>query len=141
MTETEQKKLIYTLLGKCRIGVLSTIHEDGAPQAAVVGVSERDGYELVFDTFPDSRKYKNLKADPRVAMVIGWENDITIQYEGVAEEVSAADKADYLRTHIAKIPHEKTYVEMGAVPFRIRPTWLRYCDYSVDPPLRFELAF
>ena len=46
-----------------------------------------------------SRKFANLRADPRVALLIGWEAEQTVQYEGIAELLSGdalnARKPDY----------------------------------------------
>jgi len=51
------------------------------PQAAVVGIAITDRWELLFDTVTQSRKHQNLVANPRVAFVIGWEHERTVQYK------------------------------------------------------------
>ena len=38
----------------------------GGPQAAVVGFAVSDLLEIVFDTVTTSRKYQNLRRDPRI---------------------------------------------------------------------------
>jgi pyridoxine/pyridoxamine 5'-phosphate oxidase len=43
----------------------------------LVGVAATDRGELVFDTAADSRKCHNLCAHARVALVIGWEDELT----------------------------------------------------------------
>jgi pyridoxine/pyridoxamine 5'-phosphate oxidase len=53
--------------------VQASVSPTGAPQAAVVGFAVTDALEIIFDTVATSRKYRNLRADPRVALVIGWE--------------------------------------------------------------------
>ncbi|RUY88440.1 hypothetical protein EN974_31435 [Mesorhizobium sp. M7A.F.Ca.CA.001.12.2.1] len=34
---------------------------------------------IVFDSFPGSRKLANIKRDSRIAMVIGWDENVTVQ--------------------------------------------------------------
>ena len=36
-----------------------------------------DELEVVFDTVERTRKYRNLRVDPRIALVIGWDDEIT----------------------------------------------------------------
>jgi Pyridoxamine 5'-phosphate oxidase len=44
------------------LAVLATRGADGAPQAALVGITATGRGELVFDTSRSSRKYRNLSA-------------------------------------------------------------------------------
>ena len=71
-------------LRRHRLAVVSTAR-DGAPQAAIVGIAVTDGFEIVFDTVTGTRKYANLIADPRVALVAGWDYGQTVQIEGFAD--------------------------------------------------------
>lgn len=51
---------------------LATVGPDGAPSARVVLLKAIDGDELVFGTSLDSRKGRELTAEPRVACVLHW---------------------------------------------------------------------
>jgi PPOX class probable F420-dependent enzyme len=51
------------------IGVLSTISPDGAPHAAPVQVWF-EGNDLRFETEPETRKFRNIGRDPRVAITV-----------------------------------------------------------------------
>jgi len=64
------------------LAVIATRGADGAPQAALIGITATEGGELVFDTSRGSRKYRNLSAFAQVALVIGWDNEMTVQCEG-----------------------------------------------------------
>jgi pyridoxamine 5'-phosphate oxidase-like protein len=66
-----------------RLAVLATVSAWNIPEAAAV----TEELELVFDTLTTSRKYINLKANPNIAFVIGWDNEATLQAEGIAEEL------------------------------------------------------
>ncbi len=56
------------------LAVIATRGVDGAPQAALIGITATEGGELVFDTSRGSRKYRNLSAFAQVALVIGWDD-------------------------------------------------------------------
>ncbi|RVA02069.1 pyridoxamine 5'-phosphate oxidase family protein [Mesorhizobium sp. M7A.F.Ca.US.001.01.1.1] len=58
---------------------MSTVHPDGSPEAAVIQVTLGNDLNIVFDSFPGSRKLANIKRDSRIAMVIGWDENVTVQ--------------------------------------------------------------
>jgi PPOX class probable F420-dependent enzyme len=65
-------------------GVLSTVGRDGGPHAAPVMVwFEGDG--LRFETEPESRKFKNLRHDPRVAVTVFGQPKWGVVVRGRAE--------------------------------------------------------
>ncbi|MFJ7149417.1 PPOX class F420-dependent oxidoreductase [Streptomyces sp. NPDC100445] len=49
--------------------VVGTLQPDGGPQMSPVWV-KRDGDDVLFSTTSDRRKYRNLKRDPRVTVVV-----------------------------------------------------------------------
>jgi predicted pyridoxine 5'-phosphate oxidase superfamily flavin-nucleotide-binding protein len=61
---------LLSFLRQSRVAVEATAAEDGTPQAAVVGIAVSDGLEIIFDTLESTRKYANLRADPRIALVV-----------------------------------------------------------------------
>jgi PPOX class probable F420-dependent enzyme len=64
--------------------VLSTVGRDGGPHAAPVMVwFEGDG--LRFETEPESRKFKNLRHDPRVAVTVFGQPKWGVVVRGRAE--------------------------------------------------------
>jgi hypothetical protein len=73
------------------LAVIATRGADGAPQAALVGITATGRGELVFDTSRSSRKYRNLPAFSEVALVIGWDHEMTVQCEGTADVPTGAD--------------------------------------------------
>ena len=78
MTRSE----LYEFLRKNRLAVVSTVNP-ASPQAAVVGIAVTETLDVIFDTLSTSRKFANLRADPRVALVV-WDGAETVQYEGTA---------------------------------------------------------
>ena len=94
MPDIQPDELI-AFLRRHRWGVVATVAADGGPQAAIVGIAVTDRLEVVFDTVDQSRKVRNLRRDPRIALVLGWDLDEgqTLQLEGLADEPSGADRA------------------------------------------------
>jgi hypothetical protein len=125
-----QRTELAAFLKRHRYAVQSSVSESGAPQAAVIGVAITEELELVFDTLGTSRKAVNLRRDGRIALVVGWDEEQTVQLEGIADEPSGAEltrcKAAYFAAFVDGLEREQwpdiTY-------FRVKPTWARYSDF------------
>ncbi len=141
MNDDDKKQLILEFLKKHTLGVIATVYSDGTPEAAAIDFSVRDNLEIVFDTFKETRKYPNLLQKNDVAIVVGWDDNITVQYEGKAFEVPSSEVEAYKKEHIEKVPFEKQFVDRGAVMFKIIPRLIRYSDFNKEPPERIELNF
>lgn len=114
--------------------VLSTIGEDGFPQSAVIGFGETENLEIIFGTDKNSRKYHNLQSNNNVSVVIGWVNGKTVQYEGIARELSLEEIDRYTAIYFKKNPSASKYHDdPNERYFIITPTWIRYTDISLDP--------
>ncbi len=120
-----------------RLAVVSTAR-DGAPQAAVVGIAVTDALDIVSDTVTTSRKYANLIADPRVALVVGWDFGQTVQVEGWAAVLAGDELAACKQVYFAVWPDGRERERWPDIAYiRVRPRWLRFSDYGTTPP-RFE---
>ncbi|HML15800.1 MAG TPA: pyridoxamine 5'-phosphate oxidase family protein [Bryobacteraceae bacterium] len=132
------KQELYAFLASRDLAVLATIDAAYAPEAALVAFAVTPDLEIVFDTVKSSRKYLNLVANPRVALVIGWDDEVTMQYEGEAEPARHDDREIYFR----KFPDGRDRLKWpGIVHFKIRPRWIRYCDYKKTSERIFEMTF
>lgn len=110
----------------CDLAVVSDLSPEGTPQSAVVGIAVTPDLELVFDTVASSRKYRNLKARPECSVVL-WKGEVTMQYEGIAEE-TAADH--YKEAYFKKMPDGRDRLSWpGITYFVVRPKWIRYSDF------------
>jgi pyridoxine/pyridoxamine 5'-phosphate oxidase len=113
-----------------RVAVVSTVAPSSAPESALVGFAVSDELELVFDTLSTTRKVANLRANPRVAIVIGgWgEHEITAQLEGLADE----HVDDTLRdVYYAAYPDGRERAAWKDLIYvRVRITWARYSDFE-----------
>ncbi len=137
MTRTE----LLVFLRKHSLGVIATTSPEGDPQAAVVGIATSDRFELIFDTLSDTRKVRNLRHSPQVACVIGWDEEQTVQYEGVVDEPRGFELERLKRYYFGQFPDgpvRQTWP--GIAYFRIRPTWIRYSDYRDNDTVVAEFS-
>ena len=129
---------ILQFLRKHRIMVQASVADTGAPQAAVVGFAVSDTLEIVFDTLESSRKYHNLAANPRVALVVGWD-EVTCQLEGLVDFPSGSELERIRECYFVAYPDGRDRLAWpGITHARVRPTWWKYSDFSSEPPLIIE---
>lgn len=113
---------------------------DGRPQAAVVGIATSDDLEIIFDAIAWSRKCENLRRDPRIALVIGWDREITLQVDGVADFPEGDDLHRVRACYFQAYPDGRERLSWpGITHVRVRPTWLRYSDFAQRPPFIIEM--
>lgn len=86
---------ILDFVKRQKICVVATVNQENKPESAVVEFGQTDNFEIILDIYNTSRKYKNMKANPAVSLAIGWNENITVQYEGLAQELSGEEKVKY----------------------------------------------
>jgi pyridoxamine 5'-phosphate oxidase len=75
---------------------LATVDRAGRPSARIVLLKGVDARGFVFHTNYESRKGRELSADPRVALLFFWvELERQVRIEGAAERASAAESDAY----------------------------------------------
>jgi Pyridoxamine 5'-phosphate oxidase len=125
-----------------RLAVQSSVSQLSAPQAAVVGIAVTDRFEVVFDTLDSTRKAKNLRVNEHIAIVIGGltpGDERTAQYEGIADVPTGEELHRLTALYYTVYPDGPSRASLaGLIYVRVRPTWIRYSDYNVDPPLIVE---
>jgi general stress protein 26 len=137
------KELIYQFIAGRKLGAVSTVNSNGEPESAVVSIAVSESLEVIFDTVKASRKYQNILHHANVALVIGWDDEITVQYEGTAEVLGTGDEADRLRAiYYQTYPDgpQRAATWPGLVHIKVTPNWIRYSDFN-EPPLIEELSF
>ena len=133
-TDAERQTALAFVTGQ-RLAVLSTVSPENGSQSALMGIAVTPEFEIVFDTVQSSRKYWNLRANPRVSLVIGCTSEVTVQFEGIAEELAGEELQQYLPIYFAAFPDGPERQNWrGLTYFVVRPTWVRYCDYGARPP-------
>jgi pyridoxine/pyridoxamine 5'-phosphate oxidase len=132
---------LLAFLRRHRLAVVATVSASGGPQAAVVGIAVTDALELVFDTLGSTRKAANLRGGGRIALVIGWDEEQTVQLEGVADEPTGTELAVLQRRYFEQFPDGPSRLAWAGITyFRVRPTWIRYSDFRGPEPRIVELG-
>jgi len=135
---------LLEFLRQHRLAVQASVSAAGAPQAAIVGYAITDRFEIVFDTIDSTRKATNLRHNRRLALVIGgWlaGDERTVQYEGIADEPSGAELEPLKQVYYGAYPDGPSRLSWpGLIYVRVRPTWIRYSDYTVNPPELVEFS-
>ncbi len=128
------KEEILNFIKKQKLAVISTVGPDNKPESAVLEFGESGEFELIFDTYDHSRKFKNLQTNRNVSFVIGWDENITVQYEGIAEEVFGENKEKYQKLYWMKNPMAERWASRkGITYFKVTPKWIRYSDLNKHP--------
>jgi pyridoxamine 5'-phosphate oxidase len=79
--------------------VLSTVDEKGYPDSRVVLLKEVNSKGLVFFTNYNSKKGRQITANPNVALNFFWsETERQVRIKGVAERISEESSADYFKS-------------------------------------------
>jgi hypothetical protein len=127
-----------------RVAVQASVSPLDAAQAAVVGIAITDRFEIVFDTLSSSRKAQNLRRNPKIAFVIGGLADgeeRTVQFEGVADEPAGEELERLKRIYYAVYPDGPSRLSWpGLIYVRVRPVWIRFSDFTADPPTMVEFT-
>lgn len=122
---------LCTFIHERQLCVVSSVSADGMPEAALVNIAVTPDLELIFYTIQTDRKCVNLRENPRLAAVIGWEGVQTLQYEGVADEPRDEDLEECRKIYLSKFPERSARSFWpGLTFFRIRPVWLRFSSYG-----------
>ena len=133
---------LYHFLADHRLAVVGSISVEGAPQSALVGIAVTDDLEIVFDTMNTTRKYRNLTSNPNASVVVGWEREKTVQFEGEAFVPEGDELARYKNVYFSKWPDGVDRQNWpGLVYFVIRPRWIRFSDFDQRPPRIEEVVF
>jgi pyridoxine/pyridoxamine 5'-phosphate oxidase len=137
------KETILKFLKSRKHAVIATSGDNNQPEAALIGFGETDDLEIIFGTYKTSRKYKNLKNNSKTAFVVGWEQDnITVQYEGVARELKLEEVDHYVSVYHTKVPSAAVFRNHPDQSYWIvTPTWIRYSDLSGDEEQVEEINF
>ena len=131
---------LVAFLRQHRLAVEATVAPDGAPQAAVVGFAVSAELEIVFDTLDSTRKLRNLRADARVALVVGWDQEITAQIEGLADLPTGVELERIRACYFEVYPDGRERLAWpGLTHVRVRPTWIRFSDFTQNPPRIVEV--
>lgn len=125
---------VFDIVRQKRLAVVSTVHDSGAAEAALVGFALTERSEVVFDTLGSSRKAVNIARRPAAALVIGWDNDITVQIEGDARRPQGDDLAYAKTAYFREWPDGRARENWPDIAYIVvKPRWVRYASYTGAP--------
>ena len=137
-----KKAAILDFIKTNKLAVVSTVDKEGIPQSAVVEFGELEDLTIIIDTLKSSRKYKNLETNKNVSIVIGWDDDITVQINAIAYELSSDELNKAKKAYFKKNKRAKKWGKMPEIAYFVfKPNWIRYSDVSKKPWLIEELSF
>jgi general stress protein 26 len=122
---------IFTFVSAHRLAIVATVSDKNLPEAALMGIVVMPDARIIFDTVTGSRKYANLRHQNRVALVVGWEHEITVQLEGCVEEPSGVDLERCKEAYFAVFPDGRERAAWPDITYiAVHVTWMRYSDYN-----------
>jgi pyridoxine/pyridoxamine 5'-phosphate oxidase len=125
---------VFSIVRQKRLAVVSTVQDSGAPEAALVGFALTERNEIVFDTLGSSRKAVNIARRAETALVIGWDNDITVQIEGEARRPQGDDLAYAKAAYYRAWPDGRARENWPDIAYIVvKPRWMRYANYAGAP--------
>jgi len=123
------KKDLSELFSSQQLAVLAT-QQHGQPYTSLVAFSHSDDLKsLYFATTRATRKYANLSADPRIAMLIDnrsnkasdFRKAMAVTATGSAREIDPEGEQSVIKTYLAKHPHLEEFVSSPSCAFlRVR---------------------
>jgi pyridoxine/pyridoxamine 5'-phosphate oxidase len=125
---------IFNIARSKRYLIVSTVNESGAPEAALMGFALTQANEVVFDTLSTSRKAVNLARNPAAALVIGWDDNVSLQIEGVARRPVGDDLASAKAAYFRQGPDGRARENWSDIAYLVvQPKWIRYSNYAGAP--------
>lgn len=109
---SDPRQILKGVLAVQRFCVLAT-HGQGQPYGSLVAFAEADDLkQLVFATSRDTRKFSNLRSDPRVALVIDSRSNtdtdlkdaVAVTALGLAQETAGVERERLASVYLAKHP-------------------------------------
>jgi general stress protein 26 len=134
--ESHEIEAVFQFVRQKRLAVVSTVHTTGTPESALVGIAVTPKNDIVFDTLPTARKALNLAARPATALVVGWDDEISVQIEGVARTPEGDDLATVKAAYFAAWPDGRNREGLPNMTYiAVRPRWLRYSSFTGTPEI------
>ena len=121
--------LLQDLFATQRFAVLATQEENQPYLSLMAFAATSDLRHLLFAMERQTRKYANLQANPRTAVLIDNRSNqssdthtaIAVTALGVAEEVAGTERDDLLRLYLAKRPQLEDFTRLPSCAlFRVK---------------------
>jgi pyridoxine/pyridoxamine 5'-phosphate oxidase len=127
------RDLALGVLDEAETCTLATATPDGTPEAATVRFVADDQYTISINTATTYRKYENLTANPRVAIVVDGDRE-NVQLEGTARELEGPAVTGVHERYAAKYGQSDYLTNEHSTCFEIDPDWARLLYDGGFPP-------
>ena len=109
-----------------------------APQAAVVGIAVSDHFEIVFDTLARHARRRTCAPIPRSRSSSGAHGTATNAPSSARGSQTSPAAGSWIGSSLcttARFPDgPERRAWPGLIYVRVKPTWIRYSNFSADPP-------
>lgn len=124
-------KFLYDFIQAHKLAIVATVSDDRKSESALVGIAVTPDLKIIFDTSSNSRKYINILSNPSISFVIGWDNEQTLQYEGIAK-IPKEEELDKLKEiYFDSFPDGKDREKWADIAYICaEPKWIRYSDFN-----------
>lgn len=138
----KQKEQILRFLREHHGAVIATVSQEGLPESAYVFyvVDEVDGnLFFYFLTKKSTRKYENVQSNKQISLVVTDEARlVTVQGSGEVTEVLEDAESTRVFDALVKVmmknienwPPPVGKMEGDLAVLRVKPAWLRLCDFA-----------
>lgn len=127
------RDLALAVLEETETCTLATAAPDGTPEAATVRFVADEEYTVYVNTATTYRKYENLTANPRVAVVVDGDRE-NVQLEGEATELDGAAETAVHERYREKYGPSDYLTNEHSTCFAIEPDWARLLYDGRFPP-------
>ncbi len=129
-TPAERARALLRETDRC---TLATASPTGVPEAATIRFVADDDFSLYFNTSTTYRKYDNLCANPRVAVVVDGPAG-NLQLEGVVRELDGTEDESAVDRYVEKYGHSPYLTHDHSTRFTVETDWARLLLDGSFPP-------
>lgn len=115
-TSSESEDSIRNFLYAHYSGVLATVDNAGQPYAATIYFTVDDNFHITFTTKTETKKYKNMEANKRVAFVCSdEENQTAVQLTGHVENITDPKEHQAILNSIYRFSEKLSNTELPPI--------------------------
>lgn len=139
MKKEDLNKEVRQFLGEQVIAAVATVSDEGEPRVSTMYYYTDDDFNFYFITAKDSQKLKNIEANNRVAIAVGFgPATITIQASGTAL-INYDFKGEFVDKVFKKIGFKNLdqwpvlqLEKGGLVLLKVKPQWLVLLNFDKE---------
>ncbi|MFA6602413.1 MAG: pyridoxamine 5'-phosphate oxidase family protein [Candidatus Shapirobacteria bacterium] len=132
------KNKVLEFIKSQTLAVLSTATKQGIIESAVMAIAVTDNWEVLMSSEPNTRKIFNLKNNPYTSLLVGGLQSPSIQLDGTSVVLTDSEGEEIRKQIIAIHPNTAEYLNPPIAYIKFIPNWLRYSDFSQEPPIIHE---